>query len=134
MIFDVKEDYYHATIYREILANKEQAMKKEFFPETNFVTCDPDDNEDWESMNWIKDITTSFAEKTLEDLHLRIQKHYKSSPYTATGILASDGYLYWFSTHYLIKEKMLFREKIHLSKCAHIDYADGFLESLKSTP
>jgi DNA gyrase/topoisomerase IV subunit B len=82
-------------------------------------------------MNWIKDGSTSFAEKTLEKLHERIKNHYQTLYFKQSGILINEGYIYWFQPHYLVKDIMLHREKIYIKKDAEVNYTEEFLNSLK---
>lgn len=135
----IEGDYYfEATITYEILINKDQRLKKEHYPDTDFRTVDPDDNSDWYSKSWVKDGTVSFAEKEWDKFVKRIHEHFNNESIKKSGVLVStedDGnkkHLYWFQNHYLIKEKVLHRASIYITRRAVINYDDNIYKEIQS--
>lgn len=114
-----EEDYlYHCEITREMLANREQEYHRRNNEQDYESEFDEDDCPD--SLRWVRDITISFADKDFENIIKRIGFEYNNGK-GKKDIIKDDEYIYFQDDHWLIKDKMLFRDKIFITHSATCD-------------
>lgn len=126
--FEKGEYMYHVTIYREVLANREQEYlrhKKDTDYGSDF--CEEDDPD---CRRWIKDITTSFQEETLEDAIKHIQSEYNNG--RGKKQLIQDGeFIYFIDTNCFINnQKLLHRDRIWIEHSAVINVEEKELSNI----
>lgn len=125
---EIKDYYYRCTIYREVLANREQEFKRNHSKsdyESKFF-----EDDDHNALRWIKDVTISFSDKDLDNFKKRIQFEYNNE-LGKKQLIISEDYVYFIGSNCLIdNEILLHRDKIVIEHKANVDITENELNEL----
>ena len=115
-----KEYLYHVEIYKEALLTYEQYLKREH---SYVCTTDPDDDTNYEAIEWYSVGSESFAEKDWHKFIGRVRQNLAGKgPLIETTGDFDKKYFYYFKTDFILKERVLHRVWFYVYHHASIDF------------
>lgn len=114
--------FYRAKIEIEILVNREQ----EYIRRSNKVEYESefDETDFQDAKRWIKDVTISFSDKTIEKVIERIRFEFHNCNIDVQPLI-EDGYFYYFKNNCLVNnERLLHRTSVHVEYSCDVKLED----------
>lgn len=123
--------FYHVEIQEQVQLTYEQYLTQENRGK-EVCTSDPDDDTDYQKINWYKDTRTSFANKEWDELVKEIRNTFKR--YGNVMLQQKENgthYVYYFGRTLWLKEKVLKRASIFITHKAIIEMnQEKFMDDL----